>query len=169
MMKNLLTGALALMMCCAMAVSVFAEDTMIDQNTTDKKGETEVSFNVEPTYTITIPGAVELEEINTDGTTTYEKDMDIVASKGVRLKEGQDIQVTMNSDFTLETDAATATYSLPYTVTVNQAQIANEGVVAEFTTSTAEQTGTLHFAADNPIYAGEYIDTVTFTISIVSE
>ena len=61
MMKNLLTGALALMMCCAMAVSVFAEDTMIDQNTTDKKGETEVSFNVEPTYTITIPGAVELK------------------------------------------------------------------------------------------------------------
>ena len=42
MMKNLLTGALALMMCCAMAVPVFAEDTMIDQNTTDKKGETEV-------------------------------------------------------------------------------------------------------------------------------
>ena len=95
--------------------------------------------------------------------------MDIVASKGVRLKEGQDIQVTMNSDFTLETDAAPATYSLPYTVTVNQAQIATEGVVAEFTTSTAEQTSTLHFAADNPTYAGEYIDTVTFTISIVSE
>ena len=167
-MKKLLTGALVLAMFLTMAVPVFAEDTVINQNSTDKKGETAVSFNVDPTYTIIIPGTVELEEVNANGTVTYEKDMDITASAGMRLEEGYGIQVTMDSDFVLETGDTTATYTLPYTVTVGESTdaIANEGVVAEFTTSTAAQTSTLHFAAGNPTYAGEYTDTVTFNIRV---
>lgn len=167
-MKKLLTGALALIMCCTMALPAFADTVIVPDkngNPTPGKGATDVSFNVDPTYTITIPGTVELEKVEQDGAVTYEKDMDVTASAGVRLKEGQTIQVTIDSDFTLEVGTGT-TYILPYTVTVGQEQIANEDVVATFGTSNIEQTSTLHFAAGNPTYAGEYEDTVTFNIRV---
>ncbi len=170
-MKKLLTGVLALTMCCAMSAPVFAEDTVIvpgqDGNPNPDKGSTAVSFNVGPTYEITIPDTVELEKVEANGAITYEKNMTITASAGVRLEENQTIQVTMDSDFALTTDAD-AEYSLPYTVKVGNSQDAIESgdVVATFTTNTSEQTSTLSFAAGNPTYAGKYKDTVTFNIAL---
>ena len=40
------------------------------------------------------------------------------------------------------------------------------GVVAEFDTDKSEQTATIHIAANDPDYAGEYKDTVTFTVAV---
>lgn len=165
-MKKVFAILLAALMVATMSVTAFAAE--VDQDTTDKTGSTAVSFNVDPTYTVTIPATVELEKVDTDGTITYEKDMTVTASAGVRLKEGEKIEVTLASDFYLET-AASATYKLPYAVTVNGAAIMNNGTVAVFETSEAEQTSTLRFAADDPTYAGNYTDTVTFTISVVTE
>ena len=173
-MKKLLAGVLTLAMCCAMATPVFAEGTVIvpdkDGNPDPDKGNTAVSFNVGPTYEITIPDTVKLEKVENDGVVTYEKNMTITASAGVRLKEKQTIQVTMDSDFALTTDAD-AEYSLPYTVKVGNSQDAIESgdVVATFTTKTDEQTSTLSFSAGNPTYAGEYKDTVTFNIALYEE
>ena len=42
----------------------------------------------------------------------------------------------------------------------------NNGIVAEFDTDKAEQTATIHIAANDPDYAGEYKDTVTFTLEV---
>lgn len=165
-MKKVFAILLAALMVATMSVTAFAAE--VDQDTTDKTGSTAVSFNVDPTYTVTIPATVELEKVDTDGTITYEKDMTVTASAGVRLKEGEKIEVTLASDFYLET-AASATYKLPYTVTVDDVDVENNGVVATFVTSEAEQTSTLLFAAGNPTYAGNYTDTVTFTISVVTE
>ena len=171
-MKKLFTGVLVLAMCSMMAVPVLADTTITpgqDGNPNPGTGTTNISFTISPAYTVTIPGTVELEAVNTDGAITYEKDMTITASPGVRLKEGQYIQVTMAGDFTMETGDTTAAYTLPYTVTVGQNQIGDGGVVATFTSSTAQQASTLHFAAGNPAYAGDYTDRVTFNLSIVSE
>ena len=41
-------------------------------------------------------------------------------------------------------------------------------MVATFTTATEAQYSTIHIAADDPWFAGEYKDTVTFTIAVVS-
>lgn len=163
-MKKLLTGILTAALCLSMAVPAFA--TEINQDSDPKEGKTEVTFNVDPAYTVTIPGTVELEKVDDAGTVTYEKDLTVSAAAGARLLEGQTIQVTLASDFELDT-SADANYKLPYTVKVGASEdaIKSGDVVATFGTSTTEQTSVLHFAAEDPAYAGDYSDTVTFTIS----
>lgn len=163
-MKKFLASVLALAICCAMAVPAFAEDTTINQDSQNKTAKTNVSFNVDPAYTVTIPETVELSRVENGGTVTYESDDNITAVAGVRLLEGQKIQVTVNSDFTLTANNT----DLAYTISVNNDQIANNGVVAEFGTSTQAQSSTMHFAAADPEYAGNYSDTVTFTLGVVN-
>lgn len=159
-MKRLLASILALAMCCAMAVPVFA--ATIDQDSQDKTGSTAVSFEVAPAYTVTIPETVELGRVDTNGTITYENDATITAAAGVRLLNGQKIQVTIDSDFTLTANNT----DLAYTISVNNNEVAQNGVVAEFGTGTQAQSSTIHFAAADPEYAGNYSDTVTFTLQV---
>ena len=168
-MKKLLTIMLALVMVLSLSVTALAAD--ITQDSDPKTGTTNVTFNVDPTYTVTIPATVELEKKTAaDETVTYEKDL-TVSAENVRLLEGKQIQVTLTSDFTLTNDTQNggAATNLSYTVTVGDSAtpIVTDGVVATFGTSTTEQTSVLHFAAANPTYAGDYSDTVTFTIAVV--
>ncbi|MGN1473481.1 MAG: hypothetical protein ACI4WZ_05355 [Eubacteriales bacterium] len=161
-MKKLLTLALALTMALSLSVTAFAAD--ITQDSDPKTAYTSVTFNVDPTYTVTIPATVTLAKAE-DG--SYKQDVTITAAD-VRLEEGKTIKVTLASDFKLTTGAAGATYELNYTVTVGDSAtaIATGDTVATFTTDTNSQSSILHFAADNPTYAGEYKDTVTFTIVV---
>lgn len=112
---------------------------------------------------MTIPATVELAKDADTG--SYKQDA-VIKAENVRLKEGEVIQVALASDFTL----TAGTTDLPYTVTVGDAAAAlvTGDTVATFATSAGEQTSTLHFAAENPTYAGDYADTVTFTISVVA-
>ena len=113
---------------------------------------------------MTIPATVTLAKDMATG--SYKQDATITA-ENVRLLENQTITVALASDFKLTTGAAGATYELPYTVKVGTSDtaITTGDTVATFTTNTSSQSSTLHFAADNPTYAGVYSDTVTFTIS----
>ena len=154
-MKKLITVLLALAMVATMSVTAFAANTT--------GGSTEVSFNVDPTYTVTIPATVELNKVDTEGVVTYENDYTLTAQAGVRLKKGEYIEVTVASDFEMTT---TEGATLEYTITAENAAVANNGVVAEFATNKAEQTATIHIAANDPDYAGEYKDTVTFTLEV---
>ena len=154
-MKKLFTILLTVAMLATMSITAFATNTT--------GGSTDVSFNVDPTYTITIPATVELNKVETEGVVTYENDYTITAEAGVRLKKNEYIEVTVASDFEMTT-AEGAT--LEYTITAENAAVANNGVVAEFATDKAEQTATIHIAANDPDYAGEYKDTVTFTVAV---
>ena len=154
-MKKLFALILAVVMIATMSVTAFAANT--------EGGSTELSFNVDPTYTVTIPATVELERQEDNGTVTYENDYTLTAQAGVRLKKGEYIEVTVASDFEMTTiEGAT----LDYTITAENAAVANNGVVAEFATDKAEQTATIHIAANDPDFAGEYKDTVTFTLTV---
>lgn len=161
-MKKLLTIMLALVMVLSLSVDAFSAGITQDSNT--KTADTSVTFNVDPTYTVTVPATVTLAKA-ADG--SYKQDATITATD-VRLLEDQTITVTLASDFKLITGAAGATYELDYKVTVGDSStaIATGDTVATFTTDTNSQSSTLHFAAENPTYAGEYSDTVTFTISV---
>ena len=154
-MKKLLALILTVAMLATMSTTAFAA------NTTD--GSTEVSFNVDPTYTVTIPATVELQKVEDNGTVTYENDYTIGANAGVRLKKNEYIEVTVASDFEMTT---TEGATLAYTITAEDAAVANNGVVATFGTDKNAQSTTIHIAANDPDYAGEYKDTVTFTVAV---
>ena len=154
-MKKLFALILAVVMIATMSTTAFAANTT--------GGSTEVSFNVDPTYTITIPATVELERKEDNGTVTYENDYTIEAVAGVRLKKNEYIEVTVASDFEMTTEQGA---TLDYTITKDGNAVANNGVVAEFATDKNAQSTTIHIAANDPDYAGEYEDTVTFTVAV---
>ena len=154
-MKKLFALVLTVCLLATMSVTAFAENTA--------GGSTEVSFNVDPTYTVTIPATVELERKEDNGVVTYENDYTIGANAGVRLKKGEYIEVTVASDFEMTT---TEGATLAYGITAAGASVATGGVVAEFDTDKLEQTATIHIAANDPDFAGEYKDTVTFTLAV---
>ena len=154
-MKKLFALILAIALMATMSVTAFAANTT--------GGSTEVSFNVDPTYTVTIPETVELDKVDTEGVVTYENDYTLTAQAGVRLKKGEYIEVTVASDFEMTT---TEGATLAYTIAAGGSNVANNGVVAEFDTDKLEQTATIHIAANDPDFAGEYKDTVTFTLEV---
>ena len=154
-MKKLFALILTVCLLATMSVTAFAENTA--------GGSTEVSFNVDPTYTVTIPATVALNKVDTEGVVTYENDYTLTAQAGVRLKKGEYIEVTVASDFEMTT---TEGATLAYAITADGNAVANNGVVAEFDTDKLEQTATIHIAANDPDFAGEYKDTVTFTLEV---
>ena len=177
-MKKLLCFTLSAVLAAALAVPAFADtsvpstsapQTNVTQSSTDQKAETTVQFTITPAYTVTIPGTVELTK-KTDADTkkiTYEKDFNITAAD-VRLNEGKTLRISLASDYTLES----GTTKLTYTVTAKQGTAAAKAVTSEnpvcadFETKTDVQTATLHFAASNPPYAGDYKDTVMFNLAV---
>ena len=114
------------MLAAALAVPAFADtsvpptsapQTNVTQSSTDQKAETTVQFKIDPVYTVTIPGTVELKQ-KTDADTkkiTYEKDFNITAAD-VRLNEGKTLRISLASDYKLASGATT----LDYTVTAKQ-------------------------------------------------
>ena len=154
-MKKVFALILTVCLLATMSVTAFAANTT--------GGSTEVSFNVDPTYTVTIPATVELNKVEDNGTVTYENDYTIGANAGVRLKKNEYIEVTVASDFTMETDEGAV---LAYSITAGGNAVANNGVVATFGTDKNAQSTTIHIAANDPDYAGEYKDTVTFTVAV---
>ncbi len=155
-MKKLFALILAIALMASLTVTAFAANT--------EGGSTEVSFNVDPTYTVTIPATVELNKVEKEGVVTYENDYTITAEAGVRLKFDEEIVVYIASDFTMETDEwAWLDYEI-YDAAGDKVE--NNGAIAWFETDKNAQSTTIHIAANDPDYAGEYKDTVTFTVSV---
>ena len=153
-MKKLFALILAVALMATLSTTAFAANTT--------GGSTEVSFNVDPTYTVIIPATVELNKVGADDAVTYENDYTITAQAGVRLKKGETIVVTVSSDYEMTT---TEGATLAYTITKDNAALV-DSIVAVFGTDKAEQSSTIHIAAGDPEYAGEYKDTVTFTLEV---
>ena len=155
-MKKIITILLTVAMLATMSVPVFAANTT--------GGSAEIGFAVDPTYIVTIPATVSLEKKDAEGVITYENDYTLTAEAGMRLKKGEYIEVTVATDNEMTT-AEGAT--LAYTITKDGNALEND-VVATFTTDKAEQSSTIHIAANDPDYAGDYKDTVTFTLTVKS-
>lgn len=162
-MKKIFALALAAIMALSATATAFAADSTVNQDSQNQN--TAVTFTVGPTYTVTIPTEVQLNETVVNEVTTYENDLSVKA-ENVRLADNQKVQVTLRSNFAL-TDTTNPSNSLTYKVSVNGNDVIDQGVVAEFGTSTTQQTSVLHFAAGNPEFSGTYSGTVTFNIAIV--
>ena len=118
-----------------------------------------VTYTVDPTYTVTIPETV---TIGADGT---EK---TVSAEGVVVEKGQYVSVTLaeNNNFTVKT---TEGAELPYTVTANGEGVAAGGEILAVN-PTDGKTGTANITFDidesDIKYAGTYTGSATFTIAV---
>lgn len=162
-MKKAITLLLTAAILTTACITAFAEE--ITQNSSEpRNGTTSVTMSVDPTYTVTIPESVVLEE-QTDG--TYAKDA-VVTATNIRLNNNKQIKVTLTSDFLLENAQGAA--DLPYTLTIDSTEIASGDTVATFASNAdltlVQESDTLHFAAGVPEFAGDYSDTVMFNISV---
>ena len=154
-MKKLFAIVLTFALLASLPVTAFAANTT--------GGKADITTSIAPTYTVTIPATVELKKVDTEGVITYENDYTLTAEAGVRLKKNEYIEVTVASDFIMTT---TEGATLEYGITANDTAVANDGIVAEFDTDKSQQTATIHIAANDPDFAGEYKDTVTFTVAV---
>ena len=153
-MKKLFALLLAITMMATLSVTAFAAD----YDTTGDKGMN-VTYSVNPGYTVTIPPTV---TIGTSGTSAEISVADVVVEKG------QYVSVTLAADnnFTV-TSGEGAT--LTYTVTKgDQSVAAGDEILAVNPADSAAGTATITFDIDETAiqYAGTYTGSATFTIAV---
>ena len=146
-MKKLLAIVLAALMIAACSVTAFAETT-------------NVSYNVDPSYTVSIPAAVTL------GDSAVEAD---ITASDVILEGGKKIAVNLTSASNTASgstfNAKNGDSTVTYTITGDKA-IAVGDTVATFT---ANGSKTLTFSAADKsaaTVAGSHTETLTFTVSV---
>ena len=146
-MKKILTLALVGAMLSATGITAFAETT-------------NVSYDVQPTYTVSIPAAVTLSDADVTA--------DITASN-VILEDGKQIKVDLTAASNTASgstfNAKNGDSAVTYTITGDKA-IAVGDTVATFT---ADGSKTLTFSAadkSNATVAGAHTETLTFSIAV---
>ena len=118
-----------------------------------------VTYTVNPTYTVTIPENV---TIGAEGTEKTVSAQDVVVEKGKYVS----VSLADNNNFTVSTPEGA---SLDYTVTANGETVAAGGeILAVNPTDGKSGTATLTFDIDESAiqYAGTYTGTATFTIAV---
>ena len=153
-MKKLFALLLAIAMMATLSVTAFAAD----YDTEGNKGMN-VTYSVNPGYTVTIPETV---TIGADGTEKTVSAADVVVEKG------QYVSVTLAADnnFTVKTAEGA---ELAYTVTANGENVAPGGEILAVNPADGKNgTATLTFDIDESAiqYAGTYTGTATFTIAV---
>ena len=148
-MKKVLTFALAVMLVMGLSVTAFAANTT--------GGEADITTSIAPTYTVTIPADVNVQFNAT------ETAFGAIEVEAAQIHPDKCIKVELTSDGKLE-NSIDATKVIPYAI--------KDSTGAAFTSATYLTEGdktelSIHITADdwNAAYAGEYSDTVTFTVS----
>lgn len=170
MKKRITAIALTLALTAAMTLPVSAETTYteIKPDSASQSANTELGFEVAPTYTVTIPEDVTLTD---NALYDYYSQQDRITASDVKLNQGATLNVTLDSEYELDLNGSE--YKLPYTVKATQGSTVRtvteeNDLVASFSTSTEDQTVTIDFQTEGaPQYAGKYSDTVTFNIAVV--
>ena len=147
--KKIITLALAAAMLSATGITAFAE-------------ETTVSYDVTPTYTVTIPATVDLGD--NDVTANIEAS-DVLLETGKKIKV--DLTAASNTVSGSTFSAKNGDSTVTYTITGDKA-IAVGDTVATFT---ANGSKALTFSAANKsaaTVAGAHTETLTFTISVAA-
>ncbi|MCI5727345.1 MAG: hypothetical protein MR274_07550 [Clostridium sp.] len=154
-MKKSLSFILALVMVLSVSTTAFAG--IIKEDSTQQSDSTEIKYNVDPTYTVTIPSNVTLGEKAT------------VKVENTILKLGDEVKVKLTG--TSGTDNAFLVKTpqdaeLAYTVK-NGNTVINVGDTVISCASLVNDEVELLFTAPTSVqYAGEYTGTVTFTVSV---
>ena len=148
-MKKLFALILAVVMIATMTVTAFAANTT--------GGDADITTSIAPTYTVTIPADV---NVAFNATETAFGTIEVTASQ---IHPDKCIKVSLTTDNELN-NAIDNTKVIPYAIKDSEG--------AEFTSATYLTEGdktelSIHITANdwNAAYAGDYSDTVTFTVS----
>ena len=148
-MKKLFVLILTVAMLATMSVTAFAANTT--------GGKADITTSIAPTYTVTIPADV---NVQFNATETAFGAIEVTASQ---IHPDKCIKVALATDKELN-NAIDNTKVIPYAI--------KDSTGAAFTSATYLTEGdktelSIHITADdwNAAYAGEYSDTVTFTIT----
>ena len=149
-MKKLFALILTIVLMATLSVTAFAAD----YDTAGDKGMT-VTYQVDPTFTVTIPATVALGETAT------------IKAENVIVAKGKQVEVTLTNanDFKVTTPQGA---SLTYTVKNDETTV-NEGDTVLTVNPDNGKTGetTLTFTTPETVkFAGDYTGTVTFTIAV---
>ena len=166
--RRFISAVMALAMVSAVApMSAIADTTITPDpdnmpNPTPSSANTEVEFSVEPTYTVTIPAKVELAD---NGSGIY-ANSGILTAEDVFLEPNQAIAVTISGDFELENEIDSG-IKVGYQAEGPNGIVGNGDIVTTFETSDEPQSVNVEFStSEEPQYAGDYSDTVTFGIAV---
>ncbi len=147
-MKKLLAIIIAAVMIAACSVTAFAADT------------TTVTYEVQPTYTVSIPASVTLSDADVTADVTA-SDVILESGKKIKVELTSASNTASGSTFNAKNGDSTVTY----TITGDEA-IAVGDTVATFT---ANGSKTLTFSAADKsaaTVAGSHTETLTFTVSV---
>ena len=148
-MKKLFAVILAAALVMSLSVTAFAANTT--------GGNADITTSINPTYTVTIPANT------TVAFNATETDFGAIEVTASQIHPDKQIRVTLTTDGELN-NAIDATKVIPYAIKDSEG--------AAFTSATYLTEGdktelSIHITADdwNAAYAGDYSDTVTFTVS----
>lgn len=161
--KRLLAAVMALSMVSAIApMSAFA-DTEIKPDTVPPEGGLTVKYDVDPSYTVTIPAGVDI--------TTGDKTASITLDEGALLAEGTKIEVVLEKGAYTTTGnaftAKTASGNSSASYQINGGNVKVGDVVASLDKDTL--SADLTFSRTTtiaPTYAGTHSEVLTFNIAV---
>ena len=148
-MKKVFAVILTVALLMSLSVTAFAENTT--------GGDVDITTSIAPTYIVTIPADV---NVQFNATETTFGTIEVVESQ---IHPNKCIKVALNSDGELN-NAIDSSKVIPYVI------MDSEGAAFTYATYLTEGDKTdlsIHITAEdwNAAYAGEYSDTVTFTVS----
>ena len=148
-MKKLFAIILAVALVMSLSVTAFAANTT--------GGDAVITTSINPTYTVTIPANVNVV-FNT--TETAFGTIEVVASQ---IHPNKCIKVVLTTDGELN-NAIDKTKVIPYEIKDSEGNVFSS---ATYLTEGDKTELSIHITADdwNAAYAGDYSDTVTFTVS----
>ena len=140
---------------CAVAILMSLSVTAFAANTTG--GDADITTSIDPTYTVTIPANT---TVVFNATETDFGAIEVTASQ---IHPDKCIKVVLTTDGELN-NAIDATKVIPYVIKDAEG---NAFTSATYLTEGDKTELSIHITADdwNAAYAGEYSDTVTFTVS----
>lgn len=159
-MKKWIALTLAIVLMAALTVPVFAEDNVLsydEKNNTQTSGVA-VSYNVDPTFLVTIPASVVLD----NQVTISVSDVVLLYGESVNVKIGGTSET--DNSFRLRTKEGAV---LDYTVLKGNTTVrVGDTVLTVDPTSTETSVKLTFVKPETYIYAGLYEGTVTFTIVV---
>ena len=148
-MKKIIALILSLVLVSGFSLTVFAENTT--------GGDADITTSIAPTYTVTIPADVNVQFNAT------ETAFGAIEVEAAQIHPDKCIKVALTTDGKLENSIDT-TKVIPYAIKDSEG---NDYVSDTYLTEGDKTELSIHITAEdwNAAYAGDYSDTVTFTVS----